>query len=188
MRQCRRTHQARHWRGEGQGSQGGALRRPHELRALHPDLALHGRGLAWPAVLKGRAPVVSGTRPRQILARALETQTLVLFYDPACAYVMPLITARHALRAQPKSAVIYACVRLSALVSAVEDEKSRVCRAGKRWHPPSGAHDPFTRNLSQAPCNFCNLQSVVLRGARTRATAPGRSSCYSRFEMKRREL
>src|SRR3546814_297124 len=49
----------------------------------------------------------------------------------------------------PKSAFIYAYVLSGEVISAVDDEKPRVYRAGESWHEAPGAHHPVTRNPSK---------------------------------------
>lgn len=49
----------------------------------------------------------------------------------------------------PKSAFIYAYVLSGEILSAVNDEKPRVYRAGESWHEAPGAHHPVTRNPSK---------------------------------------
>jgi quercetin dioxygenase-like cupin family protein len=49
----------------------------------------------------------------------------------------------------PKSAFIYAYVLSGEIISAVDDEKPRVYRAGESWHEAPGAHHPVTRNPSK---------------------------------------
>lgn len=49
----------------------------------------------------------------------------------------------------PKSAFIYAYVVSGEVISAVDDEKPRVYRAGESWHEAPGAHHPVTRNPSE---------------------------------------
>ena len=49
----------------------------------------------------------------------------------------------------PKSAFIYAYVLSGEIVSAVDDEKPRVYRAGESWHEAPGAHHAVTRNASK---------------------------------------
>jgi quercetin dioxygenase-like cupin family protein len=49
----------------------------------------------------------------------------------------------------PKSAFIYAYVLSGEIVSAVDDEKPRIYRAGESWYEAPGAHHPVTRNHSE---------------------------------------
>lgn len=49
----------------------------------------------------------------------------------------------------PKSAFIYAYVLSGDIISAVNDEKPRVYRAGESWHEDPGAHHTVTRNASK---------------------------------------
>jgi len=49
----------------------------------------------------------------------------------------------------PKSAFVYAYVLSGEIVSAVDDEKPRVYRAGESWHEAPGAHHVVTRNSSK---------------------------------------
>ena len=49
----------------------------------------------------------------------------------------------------PASAFIYAYVVSGEIVSAVDDEKPRVYRAGESWHEAPGAHHLVTRNSSR---------------------------------------
>jgi hypothetical protein len=49
----------------------------------------------------------------------------------------------------PKSAFIYAYVLSAEVISAVDDEKPPVYRAGESWHEALGAHHPVTRNPSK---------------------------------------
>jgi quercetin dioxygenase-like cupin family protein len=48
----------------------------------------------------------------------------------------------------PKSAFIYAYVLSGEVVSAVDDEKPRVYRAGESWHEVPGAQHRVSRNAS----------------------------------------
>ena len=49
----------------------------------------------------------------------------------------------------PKSAFIYAYVVSGEIVSAVDDEKPRVYRAGESWQEAPGAHHSVSRNASK---------------------------------------
>jgi quercetin dioxygenase-like cupin family protein len=49
----------------------------------------------------------------------------------------------------PKSAFIYAYVLSGEIISAVDDEKPRVYRAGESWYEAPGAHHLITRNASK---------------------------------------
>jgi quercetin dioxygenase-like cupin family protein len=49
----------------------------------------------------------------------------------------------------PKSAFVYAYVLSGEIVSAVDDEKPRVYRAGESWHEAPGAHHVVSRNASK---------------------------------------
>jgi quercetin dioxygenase-like cupin family protein len=49
----------------------------------------------------------------------------------------------------PKSAFVYAYVLSGEIVSAVDDEKPRVYRAGESWHEAPGAHHTVSRNASK---------------------------------------
>jgi quercetin dioxygenase-like cupin family protein len=49
----------------------------------------------------------------------------------------------------PKSAFIYAYVLSGKIISAVDDEKPRVYRAGESWHEVPGAHHRVSRNASK---------------------------------------
>ena len=49
----------------------------------------------------------------------------------------------------PKSAFIYAYVLSGEIVSAVNDEKPRVYRAGESWYEAPGAHHRVSRNASK---------------------------------------
>jgi quercetin dioxygenase-like cupin family protein len=49
----------------------------------------------------------------------------------------------------PKSAFIYAYVLSGEIISAVDDEKPRIYRAGESWHEDPGAHHLVTRNASK---------------------------------------
>ena len=51
--------------------------------------------------------------------------------------------------AHPKSAFIYAYVLSGEIISAVDDEKPRVYRAGESWHELPGAHHRVSRNASR---------------------------------------
>ena len=51
--------------------------------------------------------------------------------------------------AHPKSAFIYAYVLLGDVISAVDDEKPRVYRAGESWYEAPGAHHRVSRNASK---------------------------------------
>jgi len=48
----------------------------------------------------------------------------------------------------PKSAFIYAYVLSGDIVSAVDDEKPRIYRAGEGWYEVPGAHHSVSRNAS----------------------------------------
>lgn len=49
----------------------------------------------------------------------------------------------------PKSAFIYAYVLSGEIVSAVDDEKPRIYRAGEGWHEAPGARHRVSRNASR---------------------------------------
>src|SRR5947209_1761676 len=49
----------------------------------------------------------------------------------------------------PKSAFIYAYVLSGEVISAVDEEKPHVFRAGESWHEAPGAHHLVTRNPSE---------------------------------------
>ena len=49
----------------------------------------------------------------------------------------------------PKSAFIYAYVLSGEIVSAVDDQKPRVYRAGESWYEVPGAHHRVSRNASR---------------------------------------
>ena len=49
----------------------------------------------------------------------------------------------------PKSAFIYAYVLSGEILSAVDDEKPRIYRAGESWFEVPGAHHRVSRNASQ---------------------------------------
>ncbi len=49
----------------------------------------------------------------------------------------------------PESAFIYAYVLSGEVVSAVDDEKPRVYRAGESWYEAPGAHHRVSRNASK---------------------------------------
>ena len=48
-----------------------------------------------------------------------------------------------------KSAFIYAYVLYGEIISAVDDEKPRVYRAGESWYETPGAHHRVSRNASE---------------------------------------
>jgi len=50
----------------------------------------------------------------------------------------------------PRSAFIYAYVVSGAVVSAVDDQRPRVYRAGESWSEAPGAHHRVSRNASKA--------------------------------------
>jgi quercetin dioxygenase-like cupin family protein len=50
----------------------------------------------------------------------------------------------------PKTAFIYAYVLSGEIISAVDDEKPRIYRAGESWYEEPGAHHRVTRNPSDA--------------------------------------
>lgn len=54
-------------------------------------------------------------------------------------------TASHT---HPKSAFIYAYVLSGEIISAIDDEKPRVYRAGESWQEAPGAHHRVSRNAS----------------------------------------
>jgi quercetin dioxygenase-like cupin family protein len=49
----------------------------------------------------------------------------------------------------PPSAFVYAYVVSGTLISAVDDDRPRVYRAGDSWQEPPGAHHTVTRNASR---------------------------------------
>ncbi|HET6161167.1 MAG TPA: cupin domain-containing protein [Dongiaceae bacterium] len=49
----------------------------------------------------------------------------------------------------PKSAFIYAYVLSGEILSAVDDEKPRIYRAGEGWYEVPGAHHRVSRNASK---------------------------------------
>jgi len=49
----------------------------------------------------------------------------------------------------PQSAFVYAYVLSGEILSAVDDEQPRLCRAGEGWYEVPGAHHRVSRNASQ---------------------------------------
>jgi quercetin dioxygenase-like cupin family protein len=49
----------------------------------------------------------------------------------------------------PNSTFVYAYVLSGEVISAVDDERPRVYRAGESWHEAPGAHHTVTRNASE---------------------------------------
>jgi len=72
----------------------------------------------------------------------------------------------------PKSAFIYAYVLSGEVISAVDDEKPRVYRAGESWHEVPGAHHRVSRNASATkPAKL--LAIFVLDPAEPQLVLPG---------------
>ena len=107
---------------------------------LEPSFA---RGAKHPAM---RAAVKAGEAVRPIFERDLPNVpgksllAVEVVYPPGAASP----SHRH-----PKSAFIYAYVVSGEVVSAVDDERPRVYRAGESWYEAPGAHHRVSRNASK---------------------------------------
>ena len=115
-----------------------------------------GLFVAGAAVLAALASPVCAQGPAQGEAKLQETVT------PLFKHEMPNVPGKALLAVEvlfppgaaspphrhPKSAFLYAYVLSGEIVSAVDDEKPRVYRAGESWYEAPGAHHRVTRNAS----------------------------------------